>query len=145
MLGMITVGVEVLGSRWPSLADWSIPYPPAPKTGGDRITLRTLIGRIVSEEVEAFRRRQRDARFIRVLTERQIEEGARRGKVDPGGRDREQKVDEEHAIAAALQAFVDGLYLVFIDDEQHHELDHEVFLNPESRVRFVRLTMLAGG
>ena len=62
-----------------------------------------------------------------------------------GGRNLKQKVDEEDAVGAALQAFEDGLYLVVLDGEEQRELDREVYLQPDSRVTFVRLAMLAGG
>jgi hypothetical protein len=44
-----------------------------------------------------------------------------------------------------LQAFEDGLYLVVLDGQEQRSLDAQLFLQPDSRVAFVRLTMLAGG
>ena len=52
---------------------------------------------------------------------------------------------EEQALATALEAFEDGLYLVIVDGQELRQLDQQVFLQPESRVTFVRLIMLAGG
>jgi len=83
--------------------------------------------------------------MVQVLSAKEIEAGAARGKVDSGGRDLNQEVDEEEAVGVALQAFEDGLYLVIIDDREYRELDAEVFLQPESRITFLRLIMLAGG
>ena len=68
-----------------------------------------------------------------------------RGKVDMGQRDLVQKVDEQVAVATALQAFEDGLYLVIIDGHEQRELDCEVYLTPESHITFLRLVMIAGG
>jgi hypothetical protein len=48
-------------------------------------------------------------------------------------------------VAAALQAFEDGLYVIIVDGEEQAELDRDVSLQPDSRVTFVRLAMLAGG
>ena len=39
----------------------------------------------------------------------------------------------------------DGLYLVVVDGVEQRSLDSQVFVNPDSRVTFVRLVMLAGG
>jgi hypothetical protein len=142
---MITINGKTIGQRKPLFADWSIPFPPDLREGGDRLTLRDLISRIVRAEVEAFRRRQHDRQFLRALTEKQIAEGADKGKVDMGGRKLQQAVDDEEAVATALQAFEDGLYLVVVDGEEQAELDREVHLRPDSRVTFVRLVMLAGG
>jgi hypothetical protein len=142
---MVTISGKALGRKKPLFADYSIALPPGLSRDGDRHTLRDLITHIVRAEVEAFRARQAERKLIRALTARQIAEGADRGKIDMGGRDLDQKVDEEAAVGAALQAFEDGLYLVVLDGVEHKHLDQEVYLQPDSRVTFVRLTLLAGG
>jgi hypothetical protein len=142
----ITVQARMVGRKEPLFADWSIPYPPDLRDEGDRITLRHLITRVVLAEVNAFRQRQSEQRFLKVLTRRQIEEGAAKGKVMPGHRGLPpQPVDEEQAVGVALQAFEDGLYVVVLDDRPQEHLDREVYVQPGSRVCFIRLTMLAGG
>ena len=113
--------------------------------GGGRITLRDLISHIVRTEVDGFRTRQEEYRVIRTLTARQINDKALKGKVVAGGVDLRQPVDEGKAVATALQAFEDGLYMVIVDDQQERDLDREVYLHPDSRVTFLRLVMLAGG
>lgn len=141
----ITIQTRLVGSRKPLLDDWSIPLPPELGDGEGRITLRELIVRVVLAEVQAFRVRQSEQRFLRVLTQRQMEDDAARGRVLSGQRELPpQSVDEDQAIGTALQAFEDGLYLVMIDDQLQRRLDSEVHLRPDSRVTFVRLTMLAG-
>ncbi len=142
---MIAISGKALGRKKPLFADWSIPFPPDLREGGDRLTLRDLIARIVHGEVQAFRQRQDERRLARVFSPAQIEEAAEKGKVDMGGRDLKQQVDEEDAVATALQAFEDGLYLVVVDGEEQRDLDREVFLQPDSRITFVRLALLAGG
>jgi hypothetical protein len=142
---MLTISGKALGRKKPLFADWSIPFPPDVGKGGDHITLRDLIIRIVRGEVEAFKKRQNQRRLVHALTAREIDESAAKGKVDMGGQDLEQSVNEDTAIGAALQAFEDGLYLVILDGEEQRELDREVYLQPDSRITFVRLVMLAGG
>jgi hypothetical protein len=80
-----------------------------------------------------------------VLSAKQINEAAIRGKVDMGEKDLIQEVDEQAAVATAIQAFEDSLYLVIIDGQEQRELDREVYLRPDSRITFLRLVMLAGG
>jgi hypothetical protein len=140
---MLTISGKALGRKKPLFADFSVPFPPDLGDGG-AVTLRDLIERVVRHEVEAFARRQEDRQFIRALTARQIEEGASRGKIDMGGRDLKQLYPEA-AVGTALEAFEDGLYLVVVDGAEQKSLDAQVFLNPDSRVAFVRLVMLAGG
>jgi hypothetical protein len=142
---MITISGKTLGRKKPLFADWSIPFPPDLKNEGDRVTLRDLIARVVRAEVEAFRTRQEERRLVKALSRADIDQGAAKGRIDMGGRELKQAVDEEDAVGTALQAFEDGLYLVIVDGEEQRDLDREVFVQPDSRVTFVRLAMLAGG
>ena len=125
--------------------DWSLPVPPEWASPCAPLTLRGLITRIVREEVRAFQERRSERRFLHVLTASQVAEGVARGKVDMGGREEESGADPEQAVAAALLAFEDGLYYVFVDDEHQQGLNEPVRLRTESRVTFLRLVALAGG
>jgi hypothetical protein len=144
-MAVLTISARAWGKRKPLVPDWQVPFPPEEQGGGEPLTLRQLITRIVRREVDAFKQRQEDRQVVRILTERQIEEGLSKGKVDAGGRNLHQFVDPDEAVAVALQAFEDGLYLVILDGEECRELDREIFLHAESHLVFVRLVMLAGG
>ena len=145
MPATLTIRGKQLGSRRQLFPDRSFPYPPDLERNGGRTTLRDLIDEIVRREVGAFRERQEERRLFRVLSQRDIAHGSNQGKIDPSGRDLEQEVDEESAVATALQAFEDGLYYVFVDEEQESDLDAVLYLRPDSTVTFVRLVALAGG
>lgn len=155
---MLTISGRAVGSRRPLFADWAVPLPPRPGGGGGDdgsgggsggggggFTLRDLIALVVRAEVAAFRDRQEKRRLEAVLSAADIAGGAEKGRIDPGGRDLGQTVDEDAAVAAALTAFEDGLYLVALDGEEQRDLDKQIFPTPDSRVTFVRLVMLAGG
>lgn len=143
---MITVEVRALGRRKALVPEWSIPTSNDLGDHGDEgLTLRELIERVVREQVRAFKKRQEARKFVRALTEREIAEGQTRGKIDPGGRDLKQEVNADHAVANALQAFEDGLYLVLIDDVEQKSLDAQVWISANTRMLFLRLTFLAGG
>jgi hypothetical protein len=118
--------------------------PPDPTGRGEPLTLRALISRIVAQEVAAFRERQERRSLVQVLSAREIADGAAKGKVDSGGRELHQVVDAGQAIATALRAFEDGLYLVILDGKEQRDLDEQVFPGPDSHVTFLRLVMLAG-
>lgn len=139
------IETRVLGKRSRPLDDWAVPGLPG---GGDRgdggLTLRELIARVVRSEVAAFEKRERARRFVRVLSVDEIDEGAARGKVDPGGRAPTGPVDVEGAVGAALQGFEDGLYLVILDGVEQRDLEAQVFPTADSRLVFLRLTFLAG-
>ena len=139
------IETRTLGRKAGPLDGWAVPTPPG--AGGDDrpLTLRELITRVVRAEVALFERRERARRFVRVLSDTEIVEGAARGRVDPGGRPATGPVDVERAVGAALQGFEDGLYLVVLDGTEQRDLDREVFVTAESRMVFLRLTFLAGG
>ncbi len=107
--------------------------------------LAELITEVVRDEVDQFTKRQAENRLLRVLNPDQIAEGVARGKVRSGGSDLDQPVDTDQAITTALQAFADGFYFVFVDNEQIESLDHTITVAPTSTLLFVRLVPLAGG
>jgi hypothetical protein len=144
-MSVLTISGKSIGAKKPLFADWSIPFPPH-WSGEGGLTLRDLISRVVRAEVQAFRQRQEERRIFRALTARQIDEAKEKGKINMGGSEvGQQAVNEDEAVAVACQAFEDGLYLVVIDDQDYRELDREIHVRPDSRVTFVRLTLLAGG
>ena len=139
------VETRVLGRKSSSLDGWSISLPPPePGDGEGGITLRELIARVVRAEVAEFERRERARRFVRVLSDREIADGAARGRVDPGGREPTGRVDLDAAVGAALQGFEDGLYLVVLDGAEQRDLERQVYVTDDSRMVFLRLTFLAG-
>jgi hypothetical protein len=142
---MISVTGKSLGQKQKLFADFSIPAPPE-LDGEGGLTLRDLISRIVAEQVKQFKERQEQRQFLRALTERQIADAAEKGKIESGASEvGKQKVDVEEAIGVAHEAFEDGLYFVVVDDEQVEKIDQQIYLRPDSRVTFIRLTPLAGG
>lgn len=138
------VTTRTLGSRQREAAGFDVPPPEDARDDGS-MTLRHLIEHVVREQVGLFNARQQERRFDRVLSEAQIDEGRAKGKVDPASKDDPTEADAEEAVGAALQAFEDGMYLVIIDEVEKRSLDEPVYLSPNSRLVFVRLTFLAGG
>lgn len=142
---MISVTGKIIGKKKPLFADFGVDLPPEFERGDSGITLREVLDKIVRAQVAAFKKRQQDRQFIRALTEQQIEQQAARGKVEAGQSEiKPQEVDEDQAVGAALQAFEDGLYLVILDGDEQKQLDKQIYLKPDSKITFVRLTMLAG-
>lgn len=144
---MLTIVGKALGRRKLLFDGFSVP-PPAERGDGDPLRLRDLIEHVVRHEVAAYETRQAARRLDRVLSPGAIERGVERGKISPEGRDPKHRpaarVDHDAAVAAALEAFADGLYLVVIDDVEHRDLDGFIRLDDDSRITFLRLTFLAG-
>ena len=144
---MLLIEGKAIGQRRPLFDGFSVPPP---EDRGDRgpLKLRDLIEHVVINEVAAFEKR-REARLLdRVLSPRQIDEGEVRGKISPEGRGSklppQKPIDTASAVQTALEAFIDGLYLVVIDEQEYRDLDEIVHLTPDSKLTFIRLTFLAG-
>jgi hypothetical protein len=108
-------------------------------------TLQELIERIVTLELNAFRERQADNQFLRVLTENQLLEASETGKISLGGQEFTQEINTDDAIQTAIQAFQDGLYYVFHGETQIEYLNDVVNLELHQDIMFLRLVALVGG
>ena len=142
-MSYVTVSARVVGQKRPVVPEYRLLSPFDEDT--HQLTLHTLITRIVTEQIEAFRQRQDESHLQQVLSPASIVRGASAGRIDPGEQELTQPVDDAAAVSAALQAFEDGLYFVFLDDIQVDLLSQPVRLNEDSRIMFVRLIALAGG
>ena len=132
------VETKVLGQRV-ELADREISLPVGVGT------LRALLAELVRVELEAYDHRRDDQLVLRILTPKDLAEGQATGRFTSGGRDVPKAPDLETATARAIEAFVDGLFLVILDGRQIEEIDAPVEVTPDSRLRLVRLVALAGG
>jgi hypothetical protein len=142
----LTISGKVLGKSQNLFTSWEMALPDDRVAGESRsIVLAELLTEIVRAEIRAFRDRQSQRRLTKILGLVEIEAGVALGKIDSGGSEVEQVVDELGAVENALQAFKDGFYLVFIDDRQQEDLEGLVALTDRSELLFLRLTPLVGG
>jgi len=138
---LLSVDAKLVGRKQPLVHGIDIPLDDISQAP----SLGEILARIVRVQVREFQERQADQRLTRFLTQTQIQTAAESGQVKMGGQDLKQFVDADHAIATALQAFQDGLYLVFVDESQYTQLDAVVPLQAHSQMTLVRLMLLAGG
>ena len=108
----------------------------------EKATLRDFITAVATQQVEAYNAKKHEQNVLPFLTSEQIEDGAAVGKVGFGAIYGEEKANVEKAIVNAIIAFEDGLYKIFINDNEVQHIDNEVFINKESVVMFLRLTLL---
>jgi hypothetical protein len=117
---------------------------------GNSPTLRSLIIAVVTQQVGTYNVETRhalslpDAPIINFLTETQINDAAATGKVGFGAIYNDKKADLNQAIKVAIEAHIDGLFAVAVDDKIVEKLDTIVDLNDNSVVTFLRLTLLIG-
>ena len=112
---------------------------------GADTTLRALLGELVAAEVADYEQRRTQQQLLHVLTDRDIAAGAAAGKIASGGRNVPAAPPVVVALARAVEAFGDGLFLAVLDGAQLNDLDAPVTVGPASRLRLVRLVALAGG
>jgi hypothetical protein len=135
----LTISGKIVGKTQPLFTNWQLSIP------AGTLTLQELLTQIVRSEVAEFHTRQNQRRLTRILSAAQIDLGITKGKIESGGSDLDQNVDIEGAVQAALQAFKDGFYLVFINDQQQEDLADLIDVGINSEMLFLRLVPLVGG
>ena len=141
---MVTILTRQIGCKQPLLEDWSITFPPEWGQDKDPLTLRQLLIRLVHAEIARWRQRRKRLSLLSVLTRGDLEEGHERGRFISGGQLLGGDVNEDTAIGLMLQAFLDGLFMVIIDEQPQTDIDRQVHLTPDSTITLLRLMMLHG-
>ncbi|AET59254.1 hypothetical protein HPL003_12495 [Paenibacillus terrae HPL-003] len=134
----LAVTVKSLGKRKPELAKQEMELNPAPET------LRELIAATVALNVRRLREKQESVALIPFLTGQEVQAQGETGKVGFGSIYNDGVPDVEDAVTTAMQAFEDGLYRVFVRDEEATVLDAPLLLEEGNEIVFIRFTMLAG-
>lgn len=135
----LNVNIKQIGQRRQAVKP--IPF----EVAGAPETVRELITQTVTTCVREYEKRQQMSGEVpQPLTTQQITDMADVGKIAFGINYGEKKPDLQQAIETALQAFADGIYRVFLNEEELTALDQQITLNAEDTLTFVRLTLLAG-
>jgi hypothetical protein len=109
------------------------------------VPARRLIEAAVTAEVSAFQARAEENSFVRVLSRDGLREDLARGAIRLGDPEAEAPdVDVAAATEAALLAFDDGIFKVFVG-EREVEAGTPAWLEDGASVLFLRLVPLAGG
>ena len=106
-------------------------------------TTKDLIIELVKINVEKFNKKIDDKDILSIMTNENIAKAARIGKIGDEVHG-DKKANLEKALDTAYLAFEDGLYCIFINDEQTEKLDDSLNLKDGDIITFIRLTMLAG-
>ena len=105
------------------------------------VTARQLIGAAVTAEVSAPQARAEEASLVRVLTQESLAEDLAQGAIQPDG---PAVPDRAAAVDAALLAFADGIFKVFVGDDELAD-DETARIADGAALLFLRLVPLAGG
>ncbi|WES95907.1 hypothetical protein P2W68_13705 [Chryseobacterium arthrosphaerae] len=139
----IRVTVKQLGKKHPVLSEQNIEIA----YEDSNISLENLLKLIVQQQVEVFNAKsfelegEDDAKipqdnYLNILTDT--------GKVGFGSIYNLKKANVQKAQANAIQAFEDGLFAVFYNDEQLESLTQTIDLDLQHPFTFIRLAFLAG-
>lgn len=108
------------------------------------VTVRELISEAVHTCVTEYNRRVEKGETAEPLSADEINDMSEIGKIAFGINYSGKKADENAALENALQAYEDGLYRIFIGENEVGSLTDSIELNENDSVTFIRLTMLTG-
>lgn len=106
-------------------------------------TTKDLITELVKINVEKFNKKIDEKDILSIMTNENIAKAARIGKIGDEVHG-DKKANLKKALDTAYLAFEDGLYCIFINDEQSEKLDDSLNLKDGDILTLIRLTMLAG-
>lgn len=106
-------------------------------------TTKDLITELVKINVEKFNKKIDERDILSIMTNENIAKAARIGKIGDEVHG-DKKANLKKALDTAYLAFEDGLYCIFINDEQTEKLDDSLNLKDGDILTLIRLTMLAG-
>ena len=111
---------------------------------GANPTLSEFLKAIVKQQVSEYNSKTAEKNLLPFLSKNEIASQAESGKVGFGAIYSENKADLNEAQETALQAFSDGMFAVFADNNEIQKLDEVINLNEIKVFTFIRLTFLAG-
>ena len=133
---IVQIILKSLGKRGINPQEW--------KLSGQQNCLRDLITDMVRTSVSKFNDHESEVPLLQYLTNEDINQQSKAGKIGFGTLYDDRKGDPEEAIRSAIMAYEDGLYRVFVNEEEILELDEPLHIRERDQIVFVRLTMLAG-
>lgn len=107
-------------------------------------TVKELLTEFVTININEFNNGFTENDIVPYLTDEKINDLSDAGKISFGVDYNGQKQDLEKAVENALQSYEDGIYRIFVNDNEVGEIDCEINLKENDELTFVRLTMLAG-
>lgn len=139
----IKVIVKQLGKKHPVLAEQKLEI----EYSANNIALEKLLKLIVQQQVTAFNAKSfelEDEDYAKIPEDHYLNILTDTGKVGFGSIYNQKKADLEKAQENVIQAFEDGLFAVFYNDEQLENLTQTIDLSQKHTFTFIRLTFLAG-
>jgi hypothetical protein len=134
----IYINVKQAGVRKQFIARQEFYLEAVPKT------LRELITVIVTNNVKNFNNKIDQKFILNYLTAEEINDKLILGKVSFGEINNDKKANLDKALESAFLAYEDGIFRVFVEEQETGSLDDLIDVKEEDVLTFVRLTMLSG-
>lgn len=134
----IKVNIKQLGKKRSKIAEVPFVLENTPSTVGE------LIKEAVHTCVLEYNERVKKGEDAEPLSSDEISEMSEIGKIAFGINYGGKTADEKTAFENALQSYEDGLYRIFIGENELGELSDSISLSENDSVTFIRLTMLTG-
>ena len=135
-MNTLTLKIKKLGKRKVNLIEIPISDPIH--------DLKDLLEACVKTEVKRYNSEKTKINLITFLVPAAIKEQSNTGKVSFGDSENKNLADLEKSIATVLQGFQDGLFVVFIGEEEIKDLDQKITLEASVPITFLRLSFLTG-
>jgi hypothetical protein len=136
----LTVSAKQIGRKHPLIAGKVIEIEDI----GANPTVQRLIEAVVAQQVQEYNNKSPERNLLPFLDQEAIEEAGKSGKIGFGSIYNESKADPDQAQKTALQAFADGLFALFADDQEYTQPEQTIPLQSTTLITFIRLTFLAG-
>ncbi|MGN0604414.1 MAG: hypothetical protein ACI4I2_10575 [Oscillospiraceae bacterium] len=134
----IKVNIKQLGKKRSKVAEVPFTLENAP------LTVRELIKESVHTCVSEYNERVKKGENAAPLSDDEISEMSEIGKIAFGINYGGKAANEAAALENALQSYEDGLYRIFIGENEVGSLSDSISLSENDSVTFIRLTMLTG-
>lgn len=134
----IKVNIKQLGKKRSKVAEVPFTLENAP------LTVRELIKESVHTCVSEYNERVKKGEGATPLSDDEISEMSEIGKIAFGINYGGKAANEASALENALQSYEDGLYRIFIGENEVGSLSDNISLSENDSVTFIRLTMLTG-
>lgn len=135
---VVNVNVKQLGKRRNAVKETPFEFEIEPKT------VRELIEETVRICLKSYKKRVEEIGDYKPLEKEEMQDMSEVGKIAFGIFGGGEAPSEKKAVETAITAFEDGLYRIFLNEEELEELEQEVRLTQKASLTFVRLTMLSG-
>lgn len=134
----IKVNIKQLGKKRSKVAEVPFMLENAP------LTVRELIKESVHTCVSEYNERVKKGENAAPLSDDEISEMSEIGKIAFGINYGGKTANEAAALENALQSYEDGLYRIFIGENEVGSLSDSISLSENDSVTFIRITMLTG-